>query len=49
LEAPGNKTCEEKKEDIIDYATMEEGNQHPGTERFNYHISAKDMKTLMEV
>ena len=28
MEAPGNEMCEERKEEIMGYATMEEGNQH---------------------
>jgi len=49
LEVLGNAMCDERKEEIIDCATMKEDIRHPRTEIFGYDISQKDMKTLMEV
>ena len=31
MQVPGNEMCEERKEEIVGYATMEKGNQHPKT------------------
>jgi len=29
LEVPGNEICEERKEEIVEYAIVEKGRQHP--------------------
>ena len=40
--------CEERKEEIVECATMKAINIRE-FDKFDYNISKKDMKTLMEV